>query len=378
MKIVEVKVSDLIFAEYNPRQLTEQQGQDLKDSVQRFGFVDPIIVNSNPDRKNIIIGGHQRARIAQILDIEKIPVHYINLNTDKEKELNIRLNKNTGEWDLDQLANHFDNEDLLEWGFSEDELQFFNEEPGSIEGLTDEDDVPEVEEATTKPGDLWLLGEHRVLCGDATISTDVEKLMGGEKADMVFTDPPYGYKYESNYQSKHEVLMNDDKMLDFIPTMLSAINENCPVFICGSHQTIAEWIQYVKTAFTMKNLIIWKKNNWSMGDLKGAFAGQHEMIMYSQYGRVEMVGGRDTDVWEFDRAPPENHPTQKPIDLIQFAINKFKSTAVYDCFLGSGSTLIACEKTNRKCYGMELDPHYTDVIVKRWEDFTGNKATLSK
>ena len=138
MKIVQVKVSELIFAEYNPRQLTEQQGQDLKDSIQRFGFVDPIIVNSNPDRKNIIIGGHQRARIAQILDIEKIPVHYINLNTDKEKELNIRLNKNTGEWDLDQLANHFDNSELLEWGFSEEELQFF--EQGSGGKLEDEDE----------------------------------------------------------------------------------------------------------------------------------------------------------------------------------------------------------------------------------------------
>jgi len=122
VKIVEVKVSELIFAEYNPRQLTEQQGQDLKDSVQRFGFVDPIIVNSNKDRMNIIIGGHQRCRMAQILDIEKIPVHYINLNPDKEKELNIRLNKNTGEWDFDQLANHFDTDQLIEWGFDDSDF----------------------------------------------------------------------------------------------------------------------------------------------------------------------------------------------------------------------------------------------------------------
>jgi len=150
VKIVEVKVSELIFAEYNPRQLTEQQGQDLKDSVQRFGFVDPIIVNSNPDRMNIIIGGHQRARIAQILDIKTIPVHYINLNPDKEKELNIRLNKNTGEWDFDQLANYFDNEDLLEWGFQDFELgggdvdidSLFEEKPKETEAKVKMIDCP--------------------------------------------------------------------------------------------------------------------------------------------------------------------------------------------------------------------------------------------
>ena len=130
MKIVQVKVADLIFAEYNPRQLSEKQGRDLMDSIKRFGFVDPIIVNSNEERKNIIIGGHQRARMAQILDIEKIPVHYVDLTPEKEKELNIRLNKNTGEWDFDQLANYFDTEELTDWGFSEEELQVFDSPKG--------------------------------------------------------------------------------------------------------------------------------------------------------------------------------------------------------------------------------------------------------
>lgn len=138
MKIQMVKVSDLIFAEYNPRQLSEKQGRDLMDSIKRFGFVDPIIVNSNPERNNIIIGGHQRARMAQILDIEKIPVHYVDLSLDRERELNIRLNKNTGDWDWDVLANEFDNEELTKWGFSEEELQVFKPATIDEQGQLDE------------------------------------------------------------------------------------------------------------------------------------------------------------------------------------------------------------------------------------------------
>ena len=182
MKIVETTLSDLIFAEYNPRSLKEQQFKQIEDSITRFGIVDPIIVNSNKDRKNIIIGGHQRVKVALKMGIDTVPCHYIDLTKDKERELNVRLNKNTGEWDWSMLANHFDVEELTEWGFSEDEFSF--PDPTPVEGLTDEDAVPEVEESITKPGDLWILGEHRVLCGDATISTDVEKLMDGQKAEL--------------------------------------------------------------------------------------------------------------------------------------------------------------------------------------------------
>jgi hypothetical protein len=197
MKIVETKLSDLIFAEYNPRQLSKEQFQQIKDSITRFGIVDPIIVNSNKDRKNIIIGGHQRVKVALEMGIDAIPCHYVNLTRDKERELNIRLNKNTGEWDWAILSEAFDVDELIEWGFSEDELSF--PDPPAIEGLTDEDAIPEVVEPITKPGDLWLLGEHRLLCGDATISTDVDKLIN-DKIEMVLTDPPYNLGFEYNSQ----------------------------------------------------------------------------------------------------------------------------------------------------------------------------------
>ena len=182
------KANDLIMAEYNPRQLTKDQYAQLRDSLTRFGLVDPLIVNKHKDRKNILVGGHQRLKIAKEMGMNDIPCVEVELPYDQEKELNIRLNKNVGEWDYDALANYFDVGELTEWGFSDDDLQFWTDEP--TEGLIDDDEIPEVKESITKQGDMWLLGEHRVLCGDATKKEDVERLMDGQKADMVFTDPP--------------------------------------------------------------------------------------------------------------------------------------------------------------------------------------------
>ena len=175
MQIVKYRAEDIISAEYNPRQLSKNQYKDLKDSMTRFGIVDPLIINVNKDRKNILVGGHQRLKVAADMEIKEIPCVEVDLSLDQEKELNIRLNKNSGEWDWNLLANNFNNKDLISWGFTEDEMSFFEEEP--TEGLTDDDEVPEVEESITKTGDIWILGEHRVLCGDATKKEDVERLM---------------------------------------------------------------------------------------------------------------------------------------------------------------------------------------------------------
>ena len=161
LKTKDYPIESLIFAEYNPRQLTKDQYKNLKDSITRFGLVDPLIVNTHKDRKNILVGGHQRARVAKDLGFDKVPVVEVSLPLDQEKELNVRLNRNTGEWDYDALANYFDVGELTEWGFTDDELQFWEDEP--TEGLIDDDEVPEVEEAITKTGDLWILGEHRLL-----------------------------------------------------------------------------------------------------------------------------------------------------------------------------------------------------------------------
>ena len=377
INIVNYKVSDLIFAEYNPRELTKDQHQDLKDSITRFGFVDPLIVNTHKERKNILVGGHQRLKIAKELSYSEVPCVEIELTPDKEKELNVRLNKNTGQWDWDSLANYFDAGKLLEWGFTEDELQF--SEPEEIQGLTDDDDVPEVEESITKQGDLWILGEHRLLCGDATKKEDVERLMDGQKADMVFTDPPYGIN-EKGDRSKRGGL---------------AKGNNFKSFKDDTIQYAVDAINIIKD-YDIKNQVWWganyychflpQTNNWFVWDKrvddkqKDTQSDCELAYVVSKWSSVRIF----RHLWkgmmkDSEKGLARVHPTQKPIALAEWCFNYFDNIkSVIDLFLGSGSTLIACEKTNRKCYGMEIDPHYCDVIVKRWEDYTGNKAERVK
>ena len=364
INITYYNANDLVMAEYNPRQLTKDQYTQLKDSINRFGLVDPLIVNKNKDRKNILVGGHQRLRIAKEIGLESIPCVEIDLSYDQEKELNIRLNKNVGEWDYDALANHFDVGELTEWGFSNDELQFYEDEPTA--GLIDDDEIPEVEEPLTQAGDLWILGEHRLLCGDATKKEDVDLLMDGKKADMVFTDPPYGIDYQ-DLKKNHKKIEND---ID--PTnVLQVLNyyKKIPMFVCCNWKSISIFLDVLKE-IDFKSCIVWDKQTRIQNLDK--FAKQHEFILYAgEFGGEKTV---DVDVWQVKREVRKDHPTAKPIELIIRAVNTFDSIKIYDPFLGSGSTLIACEKTNRKCYGMEIDPHYCDVIVKRWEEFSGKKA----
>ena len=390
-------IDELIFAEYNPRQLTKDQYQGLKDSITRFGLVDPVIINKHKERDNIIVGGHQRVKIAKDLGYKEVPCVEVNLTPEKERELNIRLNKNTGEWDWDSLANYFDVSDLLEWGFTDDELQF---EPELVEGRIDDDEIPEVEEAITKSGDLWLLGEHRVLCGDSTKEGDVEALMGQEKADMVFTDPPYNANYnpdESPRASsrtdktklnkrkmggiKNDSMTTDDYRIflnNAFNNMMQSLNCGSVFYLCCNYPAVVDYsVVLTEIETNISCCIVWDKGAMIL-DRKDYHAS-HELILYGwKKGKAhEFTEDKSlTDTWliKRDAFKDYRHPTQKPIELVQKALGNHKANNVYDPFLGSGSTLIACEKTNRKCYGMEIDPHYCDVIVKRWEDFTGNKA----
>ena len=378
-------VNNLIFAEYNPRELTKDQHQDLKDSIKRFGFVDPLIVNTNKERKNILVGGHQRLKVAKELGYENVPCVEVDLTPDKEKELNVRLNKNTGQWDWDALANHFDVGELIDWGFSEDELQF--KEPEQVNGLIEDDEVPEVEESITQPGDLWLLGEHRLLCGDATKKEDVERLMDGQKADMVFTDPPYGVDYDGGMK-KQKKLKNDNVGTEiyhlFMPYAVESLKDDGAFYVWYADATAtATATATADSGLVISAQIIWAKNHAQfMSNAK--YKGKHEPCFYAhKKGKTAKWYGENNEVtlWEYDRASKnEYHPTQKPIALSERANKNSspKNGIVLDTFLGSGSTLIACEKTNRKCYGMEIDTHYCDVIVKRWEEYTGNKAERIK
>jgi len=367
----------------NSRTHSDEQVAQIAASIREFGWTNPVLIDGN----NGLIAGHGRVMAARKLGIQEIPTIQLAHLTEAQKRALVladnQLALNSG-WDLEMLKLELEdlkaedfNLDLM--GFDVDFIDGLLNEIEPTEGLMDEDAVPEIpEEPKTKLGDVWILGNHRLMCGDSTSIDAVEALMNGQKADMVFTDPPYGYKYESNYQDKHAMLLNDDVMLDFAPSAYAAMFENSSIFVCGSFQTISRWIDYVSQHFSYKNLIVWKKNNWSMGDLKGAFAGQHELIIFAHKGRVELLGKRDTDIWSFDRVPPDMHPTQKPVDLVEYAMSKVSSGCVLDLFGGSGSTLIACEKTNRHARLMELDPKYCDVIIKRWQDFTGQKAIHSE
>ena len=377
MRIEKRKISELIRAEYNPRKISVVQLQELKDGIEEFGLVSPLVVNEHPERKNIIVGGHQRLKLWEELGNKEVDCSIVNLPLDKERKLNIKLNKNGGTFDDDLLKEFFDYEELIEWGFTVSEL--FDMDKTEIKGNIEDDEIPEVKESRVVLGDIWKLGEHRIMCGDSTSSDDVEKLMNGEKADMVFTDPPYGVSYQSNMRTKtdkFDVLKNDNVFItEWINNL--PLFSNGFVFIWTSWKVLYQWIEFCQPIGDLSNLIIWNKGGGGIGDLKKTFSTDFEVALV--YNReAEIKGKRIGSVWSAgkDSASSYLHPTQKPVELAVLAIENIieKNKIVLDLFLGSGSTLIAAEKLKRKCYGMELDEKYCDVIIERWEQFTGNKA----
>ena len=372
MEVRNISVKDLIPYDRNTKKHDKTQINNVAESIKQYGFVQPIVI----DKNNVVVIGHCRLLAAKQLKMKEVPCVCVeDLTEEQVKALRIVDNKsNESEWDFDILPDELAELDLSDFDFD------FGIEDEEEETEIVEDEAPEPPaEPKAKLGDLWQLGSHRLICGDSTDVAVIDRLMDGVKADMVFCDAPYGYKYESNHQDKYEMLQNDDKILDFIPAIWGAMKDNCPVYEFCGWQSLKQWLEYFEnTSLDLKNVIIWKKNNWSMGDLKGAYAGQYEVILYLNKGRVELNGARDTDIWEFDREPPKMHPTMKPIELIAYALSKSskKGDVVLDCFGGSGSTLIACEQTGRKCYTCEIDQKYVDVIIARYEKLTGNKAVL--
>ena len=353
MRIEKRKISDLIKAEYNPRKISVVQLQELKDGIEEFGLVSPLVVNENPERKNIIVGGHQRLKIWEELGNKEVDCSIVNLELDKERKLNIKLNKNGGTFDDDLLKEFFDYEELIDWGFTAGEL--FDQDE-KTEGLIDDDDIPEVKESRVVRGDIWQLGEHRVMCGDSTSSDDVEKLMNGEKADMVFTDPPF----PNNSEIMHDMIIDIDKAF----TNARNYCDNLMIWF-WDNISFPEFGEMVTTKH------IWHKTNgWQAGHFETMYGyhndnKRHEQLVFNA-NSVGINNKRETQGF---------HLTPKPLELPILIFEKLKfKNFVLDLFLGSGSTLMACEKTNRKCYGMELDEKYCDVIINRWEQFTGNKA----
>ena len=251
----------------------------------------------------------------------------------------------------------------------------------SFEGEYNEDDdiVEEPPKVPfSKQQDIWLLGRHRLMCGSSTEEEDVKKLMDGNKADMVFTDPPYGYNYQSNMRTKEErfeILKNDDKILDFMPLVKKYSNGF--IFICTAWKVLEKWIPLFNNYFEMSNMIIWNKGGGGIGDLKKTFSTDYEVILVSHRGS-ELKGKRIGSVWDIkkDGASSYIHATQKPIELPRLAIIETteKYNIILDLFGGSGSTLIASDITNRINYSMELDEKYVDVIVKRYINHKQNNG----
>ena len=376
-------VADLIPYARNSRTHSPQQVDKIAASIREFGFLNPIIV----DGKNGIIAGHGRVMAAQKLGLKELPVIEAAHLTEAQRRAYVladnRLALDAG-WDNDLLK--IELQDLQAEGFDPSLTGFNVDEIGDLlaeatVGLTDEDAVPEVPVVpVTVEGDVWLLGRHRLMCGDSTSIDAVERLMDGRKADMVFTDPPYGVEFQSNMRTKtakFDVLKNDDTFLDVAP-VIDACSAGW-VFVWTSWKVQTRWIEQFASFGYPTNIVVWHKPGGGIGDLKRTFSSDYEIALVWHRG-AELCGKRIGSVWTVnkDGAATYVHPTQKPVALAVEALDKTtkSSAVVLDLFGGSGSTLIACEKTARDCRLMELDPKYCDVIIKRWQDYTGQAATL--
>lgn len=369
-------LSELVKLENNPRTIKKADFEKLKTSIKSnpdYFEARPIIC-SDRTGKNVILGGNQRYEAAKSLGLKEVPVIVLHgLDEAREREIVIRDNVNNGDWDFDILANEWDESELEDWGVEADW-------PSDEEDVV-EDEAPEVNEsgpAESQLGGVYQLGEHRLMCGDSTDAGSVAILMDGRKADMVFTDPPYGYEYQSNMRTKTEkfdVIENDDKKLDFMPTVKQFSSGF--VFICTTWKVLKEWLEIFTRYYDLSNMIIWNKGGGGIGDLKHTFLTDYEIILCSNNNK-QITGKRIGSVWNIpkDNANDYIHATQKPVELSATAIQNTtnENDKVLDLFGGSGSTLIACEQTGRKCYMMELDPKYCDVIRKRyWKFKTGSE-----
>lgn len=372
---VDKNIKDLKPFRGNPRRGTKDQKARLETSLDRFGIANPECINLD----GTVIGGNFRLSIYKERGIKIIPCMAPSRQlTDEEAlELNLRLNHNTGEWDYDILSGF--NEALLkDVGF--DNLLEFD---GDVEATEADDEVPEVLDSITKPGDLWLLGEHRVLCGDSTKPEDVARVMDGKKADMVFTDPPYGIEKEG--------IQNDDLKGDDFYAFSKAYIDVLPVKSdCGIvcyHSTRTFYITlnaFVDGGWKFEKMLFFYRPDKMPVHTWNSWMMTSQAIMLFSKGKPEYakVTPAHQDVYRVTSSDltskTVNHPTVKPVKNCTDLMSHYDAQLIYDPFLGSGTTLIACEKTNRICYGLEIDPHYCDVIIARWEQATGKKAALGK
>jgi len=434
IKTIEVSIKDLIPSDYNPRKWSDEAIKDLKESIKRFGLVTPVVVNSAPGRKNVVIGGHFRIKIAKDLGIKKVSVVYIDIpDIEKEKELNIRLNKNTGEFDWNLLAK-FDETLLVDIGFTSEDLDIIF----PVEDVPEEFDLKkelaklDIHKVKVRKGDLYDLDGSRLMCGDSTIEKDMLMLMNGKKADMCFTDPPYILDYlrgkkkhgkaVTGFGAKRDrrYLETDVLPPDFTESWMRNIskiqNESFSIIVYENWKNIRTIWNEMEKYWKVKNMLVWHLPNRHQGfSAKYKFFSKHDIAMVGAtpdknipFNLKEEADGLQEEYetalfaisgkphWEGYRKGKKNQPTDfiehiasdakqsgqgvifgtKPVEILIPYIKMLtqRGDLIVEPFSGSGSTLVASTKMSRRCYGMEKSPVYMEVIIKRWEKLTGLKA----
>lgn len=386
--IIEKKnTADLLPADYNPRKDLkpgDAEYEKLKRSIEQFGYVEPVIWNQTTGR---VVGGHQRLKVLMDMGMTEVDCVVVAMDEEKEKALNIALNKISGDWDKDKLALLI--ADLQGADF---DVSLTGFEPAEIDalfkdtlkdGVKDDDfDVgAELAQPTmTKPGDIWTLGRHRLICGDSTKAETYDLLMGSTKANLVITDPPYNVNYEGSAGKIKNDNMADEAfynfLLDAYTQMHSAMADDASIYVFHADTEGLNFRRaFADAGFYLSGCCIWKKQSLVLG--RSPYQWQHEPCLYGwkKNGKHQWYTGRkETTIWEFDK-PKKNgdHPTMKPIPLLAYPImnSSMSNSVVLDPFGGSGSTLIACEQTDRICYTVELDEKFCDVIVKRYIEQVG-------
>jgi hypothetical protein len=387
MEIKELSLKELKPAAYNPRKKLkkgDKEYEKIKQSLLKFGYVDPIIVNNDMT----VIGGHQRLTVLKDLDYETAKCVIVDLPKEDEKALNIALNKITGQWDEALLAELL--VDLQESDFNLDLTGF---EPPEIDDILSNvhdkelsEDEFDVEEELKKPtlsrhGDIWQLGKHRVICGDSTKVETYKQLLDDRKANLVVTDPPYNVDVEETAGKILNDNMSDGDFYQFLLSMFTQVEnhmeDDASIYVFHADTEGLNFRKAFKNAgFYLSGCCIWKKNSLVLG--RSPYQWQHEPCLYGwkKKGKHQWFSDRkQTTIWEYDRPKSsKDHPTMKPIQLMAYPIqnSSMRGTIVLDPFLGSGSTLIAADQTGRVCYGIELDEKFVDVIVKRYIEVTGD------
>ena len=371
----------------NPRQ-NDDAVEAVAESIRRFGFRQPIVV----DADGVIVAGHTRYRAAQRLGLATVPVHVAtDLTADEVRAYRLADNKTAelASWDTSMLSIELDalRGAGIDWtllGFDEEELAKLLA-PAGTEGLTDPDAVPEKPvDPVTKPGDLWLLGKHRLLCGDSTSAPDVARLLDGAVPTLMVTDPPYGVEYDPEWRmdagltgntARMGKVMNDDRA-DWTEAWKLFPGDVAYVYHAGVFaSTVQQSLE--RAGFAIRAQIIWAKDRLALS--RGDYHWQHEPCWYAvrEGGKGHRTDDRtQTTLWSIPARDDagHGHGTQKPVECMERPVRNHLADTVYEPFAGSGTTVIACERTGRACIAMELDPGYCDVIVRRWEEFTGKKA----